>query len=95
MVLVDGAGSLVAGAGAWPVCEELAAYAPLLAGEGEVMRAEAATALEKIRPRVRLKALWFNGAEVLLAARGAAEQDAEPALGQAASGCLRILGAGA
>ena len=28
LVLVDDAGCLVAGAGAWPACEELAAYAP-------------------------------------------------------------------
>ena len=31
LVLVDDAGCLVAGAGAWPVCEELAAFAPFLA----------------------------------------------------------------
>jgi hypothetical protein len=31
IVVADDSGVVVAGAGAWPVCEELAAYAPLLA----------------------------------------------------------------
>ena len=39
LVLVDEAGCLVAGAGAWPTCEMLAAYAPLLAHR-EVTRSE-------------------------------------------------------
>ncbi|HVY47147.1 MAG TPA: hypothetical protein VHB21_14770, partial [Minicystis sp.] len=36
VVLVDESGCLVAGAGAWPACEELAAYAPLLARPADV-----------------------------------------------------------
>ena len=31
IVVADASGVVVAGAGSWPVCEELAAYAPLLA----------------------------------------------------------------
>src|SRR5262245_44971287 len=35
LVLIDEGGCLIAGAGAWPLCEELAAYAPLLARPSE------------------------------------------------------------
>src|SRR5260221_12613946 len=34
LVLADSSGCLVAGAGAWPTCEMLAAYAPLFAHPG-------------------------------------------------------------
>src|SRR5208282_2231924 len=36
IVLADTSGIVVAGAGSWATCEELAAYAPLLAREGGV-----------------------------------------------------------
>jgi hypothetical protein len=92
LVLVDETGALVAGAGAWPLCEELAAYAPLLADDEGAP--ESATSLRKLRPQVRMQAIDFQGSTVLLAARGAANDAAEGSLGAAAVGCLRILATG-
>lgn len=93
MVLVDGSGALVAGAGAWPVCEELAAYAPLLAhrdvGESAFMSGH----LDRLRETVSLRAMMFDGFEVVIAARGPVGATTEASLVRAAAGCRRILGA--
>ena len=89
LVLVDQAGMLVAGAGAWPVCEELAAFAPLLADQSPRPPA-CHPELSRLRPRVRLQTLRVQGATVLLAARGQGEDQGEH-LESAAAGCLRIL----
>lgn len=35
LVVADADGLVVAGAGAWPLCEEIAAYAPILEDAGE------------------------------------------------------------
>src|SRR5438105_2665681 len=67
MVLVDASGALVAGAGAWPVCEELAAFAPLLARQGEHQSAHVRAATEVLRENVALRAMSVDGCEVLLA----------------------------
>lgn len=81
VVLVDGAGCLVAGAGAWPACEELAAFAPLIArGQGS-----------RVGDDARVHPVEIDGAEVLLCARGGGA-DAACAIGRAADGCRRILG---
>lgn len=92
VVLVDEAGSLVAGAGAWPVCEELAAFAPLLAQSASFEGSQTAERLQTLRLEVRCKTLTWNGSEVLLAAKLASPEDFEETLWRAASGCLRILG---
>lgn len=88
LVLVDQSGALVAGAGAWPLCEELAAFAPLLVEEP---RAVWPSELHKLHPQVRLQTLTFQGSTVLLAARGASQDTPEDPLETAAAGCLRIL----
>jgi hypothetical protein len=90
MVLADTSGCLVAGAGAWPTCELLAAYAPLLARHP----ADGALAgeIEAIRDGVQVRALALNGSEVLLCARGGGPQGLA-SMTRAASGCRRILGA--
>ncbi len=93
MVFVDGTGALVAGAGAWPVCEELAAYAPLLAhrhgGESSFLSSH----LDRLRETVSLRAMMFDGFEVVIAARGPSGAATEASLVRAAAGCRRILGA--
>ena len=43
IVLADGAGVVVAGAGSWVICEELAAYAPLFSQQGEELPARVAS----------------------------------------------------
>jgi hypothetical protein len=91
LVLVDEVGALVAGAGAWPVCEELAAFAPLLADEDAPLHDEARKVTDELRPSIALFPFSIDGTAVLLAARGAVTPSTAPVLSQAASGCLRIL----
>ncbi len=93
MVLVDGSGALVAGAGAWPVCEELAAYAPLLAHRSAGESAFLCSHLDRLRETVSLRSMMFDGFEVVLAARGPVGASTEASLVRAAAGCRRILGA--
>src|SRR5450432_1622799 len=83
LVLADSAGCLVAGAGAWPTCEMLAAYAPLVAGPGGHVLPEA--------KGVEVRKLMIDGSEVLLCARGGGDGRV-PSITRAASGCRRILG---
>lgn len=92
MVLVDETGALVAGAGAWPVCEELAAYAPLLARR-ESLHGETQATIEAYRSEVTLRSLSVDGYEVFLAARGAPGRAVDASMVRAAAGCRRILGA--
>ena len=82
LVLVDESGALVAGAGAWPLCEELAAYAPLL--DRDDVRSP-------LRGPVQLQRLSIEGSDVLLAARGPANDNGAAAIDGAALGCRRIL----
>jgi hypothetical protein len=87
VVLADDAGCLVAGAGAWPTCEMLAAYAPLLHSAVPC----AVEALAETGP-VEVAQLTVDGIRVILCARGGG-QARGPSLERAASGCQRILSA--
>jgi len=99
IVVADASGVVVAGAGSWPVCEELAAYAPLLAeGAWASMTGDVSSRVETLRKDVEVRALSVAGQEVLLCARrqrrgegraigAAVERD----LDQAAAGISRIL----
>jgi hypothetical protein len=90
LVLVDGGGALVAGAGAWPVCEELAAFTPLLARRCPRTN-EVGLAVEALRGQVLFRAMDVDGAEVFLAARTERATPSATELLRAAAGCLRIL----
>ena len=90
VVLVDDSGCLVAGAGAWPLCEELAAYAPLLADPRAVTADGLGTRLAAIGPEVFVRALSLDGCEALLCGRGAGPASAD-LIARAADGCRRIL----
>src|SRR6185295_2860438 len=70
LVLVDDRGCMVAGAGAWPTCEELAAYAPLLANPSEVRNSSLGSRLEVLSSEVMVQSLEIDGGEVLLCGRG-------------------------
>jgi hypothetical protein len=86
LVLTDAAGCLVAGAGPWPTCEMLAAFAPLLVGRPP------AGAENRERPSdLEIRRLLIDGSEVLLCARGGGMARV-PSITRAASGCRRILG---
>jgi hypothetical protein len=93
VVLVDDSGCLVAGAGAWPVCEELAAYAPLLA-RPEAANATVGTRIAALSGEVEVHAVAVDGVEVLLCGRGG-RADRAATLARAVQGCRRILGASA
>jgi len=99
IVVADVSGVVVAGAGSWPVCEELAAYAPLLAeGAWASMSDSVTTRVDSLRRDVEIRSLLVGGQEVLLCARRhrrgegqlpgeAVERD----LDDAAAGISRIL----
>jgi hypothetical protein len=82
LVLADASGCVVAGAGAWPTCEMLAAYAPLFADRSGPPEAGP----------MEVQKLVIDGSEVLLCARGGSAAKV-PSMARAASGCRRILGA--
>lgn len=94
VVLVDNSGCLVAGAGAWPACEELAAYAPLLANPDAVQSAAVGSRIATLTSEVEVQSLSVEGGEVLLCGRGGTTERGA-SIARAAAGCLRILRAAA
>jgi hypothetical protein len=103
IVVADISGVVVAGAGSWPVCEELAAYAPLLAeAEWGTMTAQVSSRVDSLRKDAIVRSMQVGGQEVLLCARRqrrseAVEADAaeRSVLDQAVAGVSRILSAAA
>lgn len=87
IVVADTSGLVVAGAGSWPLCEELAAFAPLLQ-EGTV---DALPSRSDLAEAVAVRTVQAGGQDVLLCYRGG-EIPAE-LLGAAANGIARILAA--
>ena len=86
LVLADAAGCLVAGAGPWPTCEMLAAFAPLF-----VERRPNASLSGECPTDVQIRRVMIDGSKVLLCARGGGHARV-PSITRAASGCRRILG---
>jgi hypothetical protein len=103
IVIADASGVVVAGAGSWPVCEELAAYAPLLAeGEWGKMSDPVSSRVDALRSQVEVRTLVVGGQEVLLCARRQrrtvafeAKDAAHGFMDEAAKGVSRILEAAA
>lgn len=99
IVVADASGVVVAGAGSWPVCEELAAYAPLLAeGAWGSMTDRVSSRVEALRNEVEIRSLVIGGQEVLLCARRQrrsegveAHHAASRTIEEAAAGVSRIL----
>lgn len=93
IVVADDAGLVVAGAGAWAACEELAAYAPLLArgarGKAEPDGIGAASRVEEMRAHVDIHPVVVEGQTVLICARGGTRRTST--LDRAATGVARIL----
>lgn len=90
VVLVDDSGCLVAGAGAWPVCEELAAYAPLLDQPADRVRALVSMRIADLSKQAVSMPLEIDGQRVLLCGRGGSAVRAD-VLSRAAEGVRRIL----
>jgi hypothetical protein len=93
IVVADDSGVVVAGAGGWAACEELAAYAPLLAqATWGVSGSEPSGRLAEIRARTNVRTICVDGQTVLLCASGGRPSSAELAeLGEVADGVARIL----
>jgi hypothetical protein len=90
IVIADDAGVVVAGAGAWPVCEELAAYAPLLAqGVWTEPGLAGESRVAELRTEVDVQSVDIDGQHVLLCARGGRMRTT--AMDKAAEGVARIL----
>jgi hypothetical protein len=68
IVVADDAGLVVAAAGAWAVCEELAAYAPLMArSESDV---PSASRMAQMREKVEIQTVDVDGQTVLVCSQG-------------------------
>jgi hypothetical protein len=107
IVVADASGVVVAGAGSWPVCEELAAYAPLLAeGQWATMTSQVSSRVDALRALVTVRSLSIDGQEVHVCARQRRESPGgltcapkmgnpgvERDLAHAAEGIIRILAA--
>lgn len=99
IVVADPSGVVVAGAGSWPVCEELAAYAPLLAdGSWASMDAQTSSRVEALRGEVDVCLVSVGDQEVLLCTRQKRRAEAVEAveassrdLSETARGVSRIL----
>jgi hypothetical protein len=90
VVLVDDSGCLVAGAGAWPVCEELAAYAPLFDQPAHRVRALVSMRIADLSKQAVSVPLEIDGQRVLLCGRGGTAGRSD-VLSRAAEGVRRIL----
>ena len=94
LVVADPSGMVMAASGAWPLCEELAAYAPLLAAPASEMDEDGRIA--DLRPEVALRTVSIDSTPILLCALGCAHGDsAHPAssetMDRTAEGVRRIL----
>lgn len=90
IVVADDSGVVVAGAGAWAVCEELAAYAPLLATGGWTEPGlTTMSRVAELRAHVDVKPVAVDGQTVLLCARGGRFRAG--AMDRTAEGVARIL----
>jgi hypothetical protein len=76
IVLADPSGVVVAGAGSWAACEELAAYAPLLMQDEVRLATDQASArsrVDEMRAEVTVRSVDVDGSSVLLCLRGGGE----------------------
>jgi hypothetical protein len=90
IVVADDSGVVVAGAGAWAMCEELAAYAPLLAqGQWTEPGLDDTSRVAELRGQVDVQPVDVDGQTILLCARGGRRRSA--AMDRAALGVARIL----
>ena len=101
IVVADASGVVVAGAGSWAACEELAAYAPLLARSGSGADAngdgESASRVEALRGQIAVTSFEVDDQEVLVCVRGGGNDgvDRTTTVKAAAFGVARILRAAA
>jgi hypothetical protein len=70
VVLADGCGLVLAGAGTWAACEELAAYAPLFL---EGVERGAGSRVTEMSDKVEVQQVAVDGQTLLLCSRGATQ----------------------
>ena len=94
IVVADPSGVVVAGAGSWATCEELAAYAPLMVHPAP-MSDETSSRVDTLRREVEVRSLEIGGQEVLLCARGGSTHFGvrDASVARAIDGVSRILSA--
>ncbi len=85
VAIADGAGLLVASAGAAELCDELAAVAPL---SNRAANDTVPTRLDVLSRRTEVRRLAVDGLEVFISGRGG---DLGSGLSRVADGCARIL----
>lgn len=90
VVLVDDRGCLVAGAGAWPACEELAAYAPLLEDPSKIVRRSVSARVDQLSSEASARSVDIDGAPAVLCGSGGGA-DRSQFLELASDGIRRIL----
>jgi hypothetical protein len=97
IVVADTSGLVVAGAGSWALCEELAAYAPLLARDGQWIEPGAGDSrVASLSLEVDIQSVMIDGQEVYLCARGTSHRSDQfrgRVMARAAAGVTRILAA--
>jgi hypothetical protein len=94
IVVADASGVVVAGAGSWAACEELAAYAPLLAESYAAPSSHAEPSrVDALRGQTAVRGLMVDDQQVLVCARGGSARDMAVEL--ATFGVARILKAAA
>jgi hypothetical protein len=95
IVVADSRGVVVAGAGSWAMCEELAAYAPLLAqAEPRLLQPARfeevhATRIDALRTQTSIARFEIDDQELLLCARGGQGKNSD--LAATTDGVARIL----
>lgn len=89
VAIADGAGLLVASAGAAELCDELAAVAPLSAPlANRAANDTVPTRMDVLSRRTEVRRLAVDGLEVFISGRGG---DLGSGLSRVADGCARIL----
>lgn len=91
LVVADETGCLVAGAGAFDDCEQLAAMAPLISAQQTAANDTVPTRLDVLARRHEVRRVTVDGLRVLICGQGGASQ-LHAIVEQAAAGCDRILG---
>ncbi len=89
IVVADDAGLVVAGAGSWAACEELAAYAPLLEANPDDLSSQVSSRVVDLRRAVDVLRVDLGGSEVIVCALGGTSR--EIPLARAVAGARRIL----
>jgi hypothetical protein len=90
LAVTDGTGLLLAGAGASRLCDELAAWAPVVARDAA--NDTVPSCLDAFEGRTRLRRLRVDGVEIVVATLGQAREHADASLESVSAGCRRILG---